>query len=799
MKKILSFICMSLCTAQSAQVITVRDLSTREPIADVSITDRVNTVQTDQKGKADLSSLNRSGSLFAIHPSFAAREFTVAGDQATAELDLGTRLVALDEVVFSANRVVEKQTEVPYHVEIMKAKDIEFFNQPNAGDMLASKGSITLQKSQSGGGSPNIRGFEASRVLMVIDGVRLNNAIYRAGHVQDVMTIDALMLDRTEVIFGPSSTVYGSDALGGVIHFYTKSPRFGSDGRPLLKTNAMARYGSASGEMTGHVDLNIGLKNFASMTNITHSQFGDTRSGATKLEGYSNAWDRRYYVERRNGRDTMIRNSDDNLLVGSGYAQTDLMQRFSIKNGARVIHDLNFQASLNPYLPRYDRLAGDFQGGSLRWAENGYAQNRLLGSYSLRLIGRPVAFADQITFTGAYQKIDQDRVTRRFRNNSRITQMEDVAVLSVNLDLMKQIAERHELRYGVEMTSNAVESTAKTDNIVTNIETRADTRYAQESEMQTAAGYVSYAFEANPNFVFSGGLRQTITMLRCHFRDTLPFRFPFETAEQNSHALTGNIGFTWHKADDHKVSLLANSGFRSPNVDDMSKLFESGNVLIVANPDVKPEYATNFEASMNKFFGGGVRVDFAAFYTIVENYLTLRDFKFNGQDTVNYSGTKLKVQAMQNTDRAHLYGFNGGLQVEFTENLTMRSTLNYIYGRYTDVKKDTVVPLDHIPPVYGQAGIVYSAKNTDVEFFARFNGRKGLSQYSPSGEDNLQYATPSGMPGWVTLNFRAGYNLTRQFRLNFACENITDNRYRVFASGVNAPGRNFIVSLRYKV
>jgi hemoglobin/transferrin/lactoferrin receptor protein len=422
----------------------------------------------------------------------------------------------------------------------------------------------------------------------------------------------------------------------------------------------------------------------------------------------------------------------------------------------------------------------------------------MLGSYSLKHAGT-TAFSDQIRFTAAYQKIDQDRISRRFRNNSRVSQMEDVTVLSLNLDLMKRLAERHEFRYGVEVTSNDVKSTAKTENIVTDVESRADTRYAPQSEMQTAAGYVSYAFEASPEFVFSAGLRETMTMLKCHFTDTLPVKFPFETAEQNSQALSGNVGFTWHKDNEHKVSLLANTGFRAPNVDDMSKLFESGAVLIVANPDVKPEYATNFEASMNKFLGSGVRMDFAAFYTIVENYLTLRDFRFNGQDSVNYRGTRLKVQAMQNTDRAYLYGFNGGLQVEFSEHLTMRSTLNYIYGRYTDVKNDTVVALDHIPPVYGQGGITYSAKNTDMEFFVRFNGRKTLSQYSPSGEDNIQYATPKGMPAWLTINFRAGYNVTRQLRVNFACENITDNRYRVFASGVNAPGRNFIVSLRYKI
>ena len=100
--------------------------------------------------------------------------------------------------------------------------------------------------------------------------------------------------------------------------------------------------------------------------------------------------------------------------------------------------------------------------------------------------------------------------------------------------------------------------------------------------------------------------------------------------------------------------------------------------------------------------------------------------------------------------------------------------------------------------MFGQTSISYKAKGFDGEFFIRYNGKKALADYSPSGEDNLQYATLNGMPNWFTLNIRLGANLTKNLRLNVACENITDNAYRNFASGINAPGRNVILSLRYK-
>jgi hemoglobin/transferrin/lactoferrin receptor protein len=178
-----------------------------------------------------------------------------------------------------------------------------------------------------------------------------------------------------------------------------------------------------------------------------------------------------------------------------------------------------------------------------------------------------------------------------------------------------------------------------------------------------------------------------------------------------------------------------------------------------------------------------------------------RDFKYNGSDSVLFNGVKSKVQAMQNTDWAYIYGINGGVQFDFNDNLSFKSNVNITYGRYMDVSKDTVYALDHIPPVFGQTSLIFKEKNADAEFFVRYNGKKSSGDYSPSGEDNANYSADpikGYMPGWFTLNLRAGVNVYKGFRINFACENMTDNRYRVFASGINGPGRNFIVSLRYK-
>lgn len=786
-----------------AQTITVRDNSTREGIPEVIITDKNNkTVTTGSKGKADISELDKSGDIALFHPSFSTYVLTEEEKTGASDIHLTAKLVMLDEVVLSVNRFKENKIDVPYSVMVLKQKEVEFANQPTTAELLQNTGEVFVQKSQMGGGSVVMRGFEANKTLIVVDGVRMNNAIYRGGHLQDIITLDANMLERTEVIFGPSSTIYGSDALGGVMHFYTKNAEFSNSEKMLVKTNAFVRYSSAFQENTGHLDLNLGWKNFASMTNVTYSDFGDLMSGTVKLAGSPNSWDRNYYAQRFGDRDSMVKNPNNNQQIGTAYNQLDLMQRFNIRTGS-LTHNINLQYSQSSNIPRYDRLT-EYAGGSLRFAEWNYGpQKRLLAAYTLG-IDKATAISDNIRLIAAYQKIDQDRISRRFRNNNRTTQMEDVGVISVNLDLAKKVKEKHEIRYGAELQSNDVQSTANTQNIVTGSVSPAATRYADGGNKMNMLGvYVSHAWELNKNFVVSDGIRFTATTLESNFRDTSFFKFPFSNVSQKHSAVTGNLGFTWKEDNDYKVSILANTGFRAPNVDDMARVFEStGNILIVPNPDIKPEYATNFELSLSKVFEKKYKFDLTGFYTLLENALVIADFKYNGQDSVMINGIKRKVQSTQNRNRAYVYGFSAGVQFDLNKNISFKSVINYTYGRYADVKNDTVVPLDHIPPVFGQTSLVFKERNMDAEFFVRYNGKKTGADYSPSGEDNAIYsADPVNgyMPSWFTLNVRIGYNLMKNLRVNAACENITDNRYRVFASGINAPGRNFIVSLRWKM
>ena len=133
--------------------------------------------------------------------------------------------LTLSTTVISASRWNQNAADVPGKVRQLDSEWLDLRNPSTTADWLGSSGEVFVQKSQLGGGSPVIRGFEASRVLLMVDGVRMNSAIFRAGHLQNIITVDNMILDRVEILYGPSSTMYGSDALGGVVNLFTKQPQ----------------------------------------------------------------------------------------------------------------------------------------------------------------------------------------------------------------------------------------------------------------------------------------------------------------------------------------------------------------------------------------------------------------------------------------------------------------------------------------------------------------------------------------------------------------------------------------------
>lgn len=492
-------------------------------------------------------------------------------------------------------------------------------------------------------------------------------------------------------------------------------------------------------------------------------------------------------------------NDDPNVQLGTGYEQLDVLEKLRLKTSEHMVHQINFQLSTSSDVPRYDRLseysvdpAGNYIPVQAEWYYG--PQKRMLAAYTLELT-REQGIFNLARITPSYQTIEQSRHSRGYGSSRLGNNIETVNVIGFNADLEKN-AGRHELRYGVEVMLNDVESEAYREHIVTGEETYRTTRYPNGgSTMNSYAAYLSHTMEVNEHWVISEGLRYTQVDLEATFDDSLDYQFLNGTHTQDNGALSWKVGAMYMPGRDWRLSALASTGFRAPNVDDMGKVFDSTpGLVVVPNPDLEPETTTNFELGLGKTIAQQFTVELNGFYTLFNNAITTDEYNLNGQDSVDYDGTMSQVTALVNKNEAYIYGASGQLIAGFNEHFTLRSGLTYTYGR---IKTDTTdYPLDHVPPVYGRTGLEFQAKKLRGEFYALYNGWKRLHDYNMLGEDNQQYATEHGMPAWYTLNVRGSYAITKNLLVQAALENIVDSNYRAFASGISGPGRNFIISLR---
>jgi len=737
----------------------------------------------------------------------------------SAQVQDTVHITDLDEVVFSANKFSERKRNVAQRIDIISSQQITRFNTQNTGDLLQNTGNIFVQKSQQGGSSPVIRGFEASRVLLVVDGVRLNNAIYRSGHLQNVITIDQNMLERVEVLFGPSSTLFGSDALGGVMHFRSRQPTLSNEGTKI-NGNAFARYSSANNEMTIHADVNIGLKKWGFLTSATVTDFDDMRMGNEYLSKYPDFGRRSFYVERINEKDSVVRNNDDRVQKFSGYRQYDIMQKILYQQSDEISHSVNLQLSGSNDVPRYDRLQ-DVANGNLRYAEWYYGpQIRSLASYEY-LHTKIAGFLNEVRFNLNYQHIEESRHQRSLNSNNRDNRMEEVNVIGFNLDGRK-VGEKHELNLGIDGQLNKVNSTAYRKQIVTGEQSKLDTRYPDGDNIMNYLGiYGQHIYKIIPEkLILNDGIRLQLVSLHSTIVDTATqLHLPYTHIEQENIAVTGNLGLAYFPATKTKLSLVVASGFRNPNIDDLSKIFESNpsnKQLVVPNPDLKPEYTYNIDLSLEHRFADELRFALNGYYTWFRNAIVVAPYQLNGEDSIIYNGVKSAVLASQNRNKAYLYGIGASVSGKIARNLEYIGTVNFTEGRFkTDQSELSSVyeqqedgsykrvqsyvsskPLDHIPPVYGRFSVLYSKTRWNLEAYTLFNGWKKIEEYNADGEDNAQYATPDGMPSWYTLNLRSELSITSKLLIQAGVENILDRNYRAFASGFSAAGRNLWVSVR---
>jgi len=721
--------------------------------------------------------------------------FLIISTIANAQVSLQKKDIVktFSEVVVYANKFPTASKNIVQTIGLITDK-IFINQQANTADILTNSGQVFVQKSQLGGGSPVIRGFEASRVLLMVDGIRMNSAIFRAGHLQNIITVDNMILDRVEINYGPSSSMYGSDALGGVVNLFTKNPTLSTSAAWKTNGNVIYRYANGQNENRQHIDINVANNKWAYLTSFTNSSFGDMRQGNKRLVDYPDFGKRLFYVARENNADVVKDNSASvNIQKLSGYNQTDFLQKVLFKPNDNTEHLLNMQISNSSNINRYDRLTETSKGLPVysEWYYGPQVRNMLGYKYTASALK---GYFQELTVNTSYQHLEESRISSKFKSTNKDFRIENVDILGVNADLLHQ-QKNGDLHFGLESYYNIVKSTAYRTNIVTSANSAITTRYSDgPTNMAYQAVYLQQTKYLNNHWVLNEGIRLNMVQLNAEFKDTSLMHFPFTEAKQSNAAFTGNLGLAYNAEDGYRLTFGLSSGFRAPNIDDLTKVFDTKTgYVVVPNKDLKPEYTYNAEVNLSKSstaFSWGASL----FYTWFKNALVADKFTWNGESKIYYQGVLSDVYATQNKAKAIVYGFNVNGRLRIMYNTDIAGTYTYTKGTYNNGVKE--MPLDHIPPSYGRLGIKHGNEKWNAEVFSVFNGWKRIADYNLNGEDNEIYATKDGMPSWMTLNFASYYNPRKNLSVGFQIENITDLNYRYFASGISAVGRNYILSCK---
>lgn len=774
----------------------VKDELSNSPLEGVSVFNNSQELiaQTNYTGKLTLPE-NVGDTLTLILNDFQSKEI-YPHKLSIKELNrvyLKTEIFKLNTVIISGSKWSSKPNKTPEHIFSFTEKDIHFNNKSTSADLLNASGEVFIQKSQLGGGSPMIRGFAANRLLIVVDGIRMNNAIFRSGNIQNVIAIDPFTLNNVDVITGPGSVLYGSDAIGGVMNFETETIH--PTEKLEFSGNIETRYATAAEEKTVHANAIVSHKKWASYTSFSITDFGDLKMGKNGSEDYL----RPEFVESINHQDFIVENPNPIVQKQTAYYQKNVMQKFKFQPNAKWNLNYTFSWAETSDVPRYDRLTR-YRDGNLRSAEWYYGPQKWILNALTAEFKTKNRFFDSYKSILSHQYFNESRHDRDLFSNITTQRFERVNVLSWDNNFKKKINEKNEFLYGVDVNLNHVNSYGKYENILTGETTKAASRYPDGSEWNQFGIYAKWLRELSNTINIESGLRYSYVNSVASFSDEF-YPFPFHNADFSTGALSGNLGATFNVTNDFKLNLNFATGFRAPNIDDIAKVFDSepGSV-VVPNPHLNPEYIYSFETGISKSFGKFIYLNVNAYYSWLTDALVRRNFTLNDQSHILYDGEMSQVQAVQNAAGATVYGGIFSVEMNLHPNLKFLGKINYTEGK-EELNDGAKSPLRHAAPLFGEMSLIYERKFIKFNLQSLFNGKIKAEDMPPSerSKSYLYALNSSGLPyvpSWVILNAKTQVQLSDYLYLNIGLENIFDKRYRPYSSGISAPGRNFVISVR---
>jgi TonB-dependent heme/hemoglobin receptor len=658
---------------------------------------------------------------------------------------------SLETVQVTATRRAESTFDVPVATDVIDRDEIRAAAPQTVMDAMRGQAGAYVQQTTPGQGVVILRGLKGSEVLHVVDGFRLNDAIFRNAPNQYVALVDSQSLARIEAVRGPMSALYGSDAMGGVLQMLTWEPRFEGNewqSRGLLRS----MYGSADDSTLSRVEGALGRERLVVSGGATYQDVNERRVGGGEELPYTQ------FTAR--AADARVR-----AMVTAGNELT-----------------LSLQYSEQPRTPRYDELTpgyGQAQPNSaVYWFEpqrRDFAQLRWRAS-------DPTSAWDSAEAQVGQQVIEDGRRNRDSGSNNEDRESNVDTSRGLAFQASKAVGASHHLTYGFDHYEDEVESSRTRTNIVTGTTSVRAPRFPDGSTMSQAGAFVADDWSVGERLDVLGGVRWSKSRTR------LPASGEFAATTVEDDGFTGNLGIACTLTE--SVRLVANlgQGFRAPNVFDLGTYGDRpGNRFNVPNPDLAPEQVTTLDAGW-KVLNDRLDGELIGYYSRYRDKITS---VLTGE--VTDSG-RLVVQS-RNAARLVLYGAEFSLRHRLSDAVEWRTQLTWTHGEET-LAGDSY-PADRIPPLNGSAGITWRpATRWTLDGWLNFADQQ--DRYSPRDEVDPRIR-PDSTPGWATLNVRAAWEASEHVYTSLQYGNIGDHRYREFGSGLDAAGRGIVLTLELRL
>jgi len=647
----------------------------------------------------------------------------------------------IEEILVTAVRraVVEEQLSVA-----LDTLDAETVRQSVLlTDALASASGVHLQQTTPGQGAAVVRGQKGSAVLHLVDGMRLNNAIFRSAPTQYFALVPTVAVERIEILRGTPASLYGSDAIGGVLQVITRKPEFASasvssHGEVFASANTAER----SRVLGGTVDA--GTNKLATSVSVEFADIGDRRIGG------------------------------GDRIKPSGYESRAARWLVAGTPAADKSWSLDMQFLEQPETPRVDELIAGFGQVDPSSSEFFFKPNRrsfLHGDYQSS--SGPLGLDWDVDV--AWQRIDDDRQTRDYLAPDRTLERNRSDLYGFTLSGSK-LTDRGSWIAGVDFYHDEVSSQRVSEDIVGGQRTVVAPRFPDGSSMQLLSTYGNGTWTVGERHAVTAGLRLS------DVRTRLP------SSQIHNTEVSGDIGWVATINELWQFTSNLGYGFRAPNVFDLGTLGNRpGNRFNIPNPDLESERVVHADIGV-RYRMGGNEFEVSAYTMHYRDRITsilTGDVTPGGRD----------ITQSVNASESRVRGVEVSLRVEAGMSWLLDGNVAYTRGEQRIAGMGTE-PADRIPPLSGRVGVTFNPESSyTLEAWASFSAEQSRLSARDIGDSRIN---PDGTAGWASFGARATWAPTAEWLLTLTLSNMLDARYRVHGSGIDAIGQNLTLSARWR-